>query len=101
MAYAAASLPLARSRTTAASAETRCAAAAAASPATATTAPAGSRDRAAASVRQKQAAGLRSCAKPRFDRGGARASLAHHHAGMQKQQQFSRGTAGGMGRKQP
>src|ERR1700721_3307102 len=93
--------PLAQCRTTIASAETRSAVAAAVSPATATTVRAGSKDRAAASARQRKAAGLRSCAAPRFDGGAARTCLADHHARMQKQQQLSRRTAGGVGREKP
>src|SRR6202012_2328768 len=94
-------LPLEQCRTPAASAETQCAAAVAVSPATATTARAGSKGPTAASVRQRTAAGLRSCAAPRFNGDAAGAAFADHHARMQKQQQFGRGTAGGMGRKQP
>src|SRR5579859_7080750 len=101
MACAKAFPPLAQCRTTAASAETRSSGAAAVSPATATTAPAGSKDRTAAPVRQRKAAGLRSCATPRFDSCAARISLADHHARMQEQQQLGCRTAGGMGRKQP
>src|SRR5271169_4630561 len=95
------SLPWAQCRTIAASAETRCAAAAAASPVTATTAGAGPAGPAAGPVRRTRAAGLRSCAAPRFYRCGANAALAHHHARMQEKEQFGRRTAGGVGREQP
>src|SRR5579872_1110528 len=90
-----------RYRTTAASAETRCAAAAAASPATTTTAMAGSTGRAEAPVRQKRGVSPPSCAAPRFDGSRAAATFARQHARMQKQQQFGRRTASGMGREQP
>src|SRR6202171_1469515 len=93
--------PSARCRTTAVSAEIRSAAAAAASPATATTATAGSTGPAARPVRRTTAAGLRSCASPHFDGCGACAALAHHHAGVQEQQQFGGRAAGGVGREHP
>src|ERR1700732_2050218 len=101
MACAMAFLPSARCRTTAASAGTRCAAAAAASPAAATTARAGSTSPAAEIVRRKKEEAQQSCASPRFDGRGAHASLGHHHARMQEQQQFGGRTAGGVGREQP
>src|SRR6201995_4333099 len=89
-----------RCRTTAASAEIRCAAAAAASPGAATTAPASSTVPAAAAVRRTKAAGLRSCAAPRFD-VQPHAALAHHHAAVQEQQQLGGRAAGGGGGEQP
>src|ERR1700674_2805416 len=93
--------PWARCRTTAVSAEIRSAVVAAALPATATTATAGSTGPAARPVRRKTAAGRRACASPHFDGCGACAALAHHHAGVQEQQQFGGRAAGGVGREQP
>src|SRR5258706_7107353 len=101
MACATGFLLSARYRTTAASAATRRAAAAAASPAAATTGLAGSTAPAAEMVPRKKEEGRRSCASPRFDSRGARASFAHHHARVQEQQQFGGRAAGGVGREQP
>src|ERR1700688_5275223 len=91
----------AKCRTATGSAGIRRAAAAAASPATATTAPAGSTGPAAKTVRRTTAAVRRSCASPRFDGRGARASLGYHHARMQEQQQFGGREAGGIGGEKP